>query len=508
MPSIRHPLIIALDLGTSSVRALLYDAQGRIQPGREVQIKYQQHLTGDGGVEFDADKLVAHTLKALKSLLRLCSAEELGRIAAVATSCFWHALVGVDKNGGAVTPIYSWADTRSKEEVERLITGGLDAAAYHRRTGCFVHSSYWPAKIAWLRSSEPSVVDKISLWLSFSDYLMLKVSGAAKTSLSIASATGLFNQQSGDWDDETLEMIGVPKERLPQIAAQDETFAASKSVGLPELDGIPWYPAYGDGACSNIGAGGVDTTRIVVNISTSGAIRVLTGPPRANVPEGLFQYRMDQDRWIIGGAVSNGGNAYAWLNESLRLPDRSRLEGELLRARPDSHGLTVLPFWAGERSPGWHAVASAAMVGLNLSTTPLEISQASMEAIGYSLRTLREDLLKTFPSATQVIVSGGAVEHSRYMPQLLASVFDSPVRRSLDPEPSGRGAALAVSERLGLLKSVGNSPDRLSRPILPDKSAAAAYAGGYSRFLTFYEMMMGKRLEQPVAKTEDTLRNV
>lgn len=500
-------LIVALDLGTSSVRALLYDARGRLQPGCEVQVKYRQQFTGDGGVEFDADKLVALTLRALKTLLRQITAEQRSKIVAVATSCFWHALIGVDAGGNAVTPIYSWADTRSKEEVAALIDGGIDAGEYHKRTGCFLHSCYWPAKIAWLCRTRPEAADKVAHWMSFSDYLQLKVDGDAKTSFSMASATGLMNQQAGDWDEQTLTSVAVKRKSLLDIAGANETFTASRAVGLTPLAGVPWFPAYGDGACSNIGAGGIDATRIVVNISTSGAIRVLTGSPQHRIPPGLFQYRMDRERWVIGGAVSNGGNVYAWLGDALQLKARISLETELLRQAPDSHGLTVLPFWAGERSPGWHAVASAALVGLNLSTTPLQLTQASLEAIGYSLRVLRDDLRSAFPAATQVIVSGGAVEHSRYMPQMLASVFETPVRRSLDPEPSGRGATLAVAEALGLLAGISETPDRLSRPIPPDARASEKYTAGYGRFRTLYDLLMGKPLDQPVAKTDDILRN-
>ena len=208
---------------------------------------------------------------------------------------------------------------------------------------------------------------------------------------------------------------------------------------------------------------------------------------------------------MIGGAVSNGGNVYAWLNRTLQLPGDAPLERELLKAKPDGHGLTVLPFWAGERSPGWHAIATASITGMNLSTTPLDLTQASMESVAYSIRTLRNDILSVFPVASQIIVSGGAVEHSKYMPQLLSNVINAPVRRSLDPEPSGRGAALAAAEQLGLLESIDKAPDRLSSLIQPDPVAAEIYERAHGRFEVLYDLLMGKELHQVKAKTEHLL---
>jgi gluconokinase len=502
-----RPLIVALDVGTSSTRALLYDAHGRLQSDRSVQIKYPQHFTPDGGVECDADKLLSDTLTALKKMLASCSPEEKKRIAAVGISCFWHALMGVDGAGRAVTPVYSWADTRSSVELERLHQA-LDPKSYHERTGAFLHSSYWPSKVLWLRQSQPHLYDRIRRFISFPDYLMMRLCGRAVTSLSIASGTGLLNEADASWDEKTLKEISLDKEMMPEIAAPGETVTVSKKE-IPALADVPCFLAYGDGACSNIGAGGVNDTRIVINISTSGAVRVLCPKPDRPIGPALFQYRMDDRRYVIGGAMSNGGNIYAWLLRTLQLgDDPAAAERRLAKAKPDGHGLTVLPFWAGERSPGWHAIASGSIVGLNLSTSPLDILQASMEGVAYTFRSLRRDILAAFPVATQLIVSGGAVENSVFLPKLLADVLNIPVRKSLDLEPSGRGAALAVAERIGALSALEKSPDRLSRPISPDPEAAKIYEAAHERYETLYKELIGRPLDAPTSKTEELLQSL
>src|SRR5262249_39935411 len=140
--------ILALDIGSSSVRAIVFDARGNEAVGShgeaiEVQLKYTQQTTSDGGVEMDADRLLALTVQCLRQVLRRAGTGRT-KIAGVGISCFWHSLMGVDGAGRAVTPIYSWADTRSAPYVRNLCAR-LDPAGYHARTGCELHPSFWPA---------------------------------------------------------------------------------------------------------------------------------------------------------------------------------------------------------------------------------------------------------------------------------------------------------------------------------------------------------------------------
>jgi gluconokinase len=487
MPTKRSdkPLIVALDIGSSSTRALLYDSSGRLQAGREVKIAYEQTLTRDGGVECDPDRLFALTLSALKKLVRACARPELERIAAIGISCFWHALMGVDAAGKAVTPLYSWADTRASSEAVTL-ADILDADDYHARTGAFIHSCFWPAKIAWLRRRDPRLADRVARWVSFPDYLAYRIGGEAATSISIASATGVYNQDTGRWDGRTLSAIGLEEGLLPRIALSEETFRPADRALVPRLPDVPWYPAYGDGACSNIGAGGVSAHRVVINLATSGAVRVLGADMRPGAEQGLFRYRFDSKRSVVGGALSNAGNVREWMLRTLNLRSRSKLEALLRKAEPVGHGLIAMPFWAGERSPGWSDAASGSVMGLNLSTSAADIAQAALESIAYTVRSVWSDIASVDPGARETIVSGGMAANSRYVRQLLADVLDCPVRVSRDPEPSGRGAALAISERLGALSDVSDSPDRLSAPILPDSEASEIYSSAYQRFQQIY----------------------
>ncbi len=172
----KKALILTLDMGTSSVRAMLFDAHGRALPGAEAQMACVQTTTGDGGVETDAEALLGLTTQCVQQLLKKTDKETLGRIAGVGLSCFWHSLVGVGANGRALTPLFSWADTRSQAQAQTLQTE-LDERAYHARTGCVLHTSYWPTKLRWLVETRGEVFGQVKQWMSFGEYAALRLFG-------------------------------------------------------------------------------------------------------------------------------------------------------------------------------------------------------------------------------------------------------------------------------------------------------------------------------------------
>ena len=127
------------------------------------------------------------------------------------------------------------------------------------------------------------------------------------------------------------------------------------------------------------------------------------------VPDGLWCYRVDGRRLLLGGSLSNGGSLYAWLTETLALPSRERLEEMLQAMEPDAHGLTMLPFLAGERSLGWAAAARAAIVGLSLATQPVDIVRAALETVAYRFSMIHERLREACPGLREIVGTGGAL---------------------------------------------------------------------------------------------------
>jgi gluconokinase len=471
-------MVIAVDVGTSSARAALYDAAGDAVAERFHQVAYRPRLTPDGGAELDPEMLFDAVVRCIDAVLAGGAPD---RVAAVGVSTFWHGLLGVDTAGRETTPVLLWADTRSAEDADVLRTA-VDEESMRRRTGCHLHPTYWPAKLRWLARVRPDEFGRTVGWGSFGEYLELRLFGVARTSVSMASGTGLLDQARVEWDDEALAASGIDASRLfplDDCTAPRRDLPPRWSRRWPALRGAAWFPAMGDGASSNIGSGCVDPGRIALNVGTSAALRIVTTDPPVP-PRGLWRYRVGRARSIVGGATSEGGNVFAWCHETLRLPGRDEMERALAAMAPTDR-LTVLPFLAGERSPGWRARRRAAIIGLGLDTGPLDILCAMLEAVALRL-ALVYDLLAPCATRDHVIVgSGAAVDRSPAWLQMIADAIGCPVVRSMEPEATSRGTALLALAALGALSDLGAMPPRLGPTIVPDPARHARYREALAR---------------------------
>jgi gluconokinase len=472
-------MVIALDLGTSSARATLYDARGRAVDGRFHQVAYAPATTHDGGVEHDPARVLEAAATCLDAVVRAARHDD---VRAVGVTAFWHGLLGFDAAHRPVTPLLMWADSRSTREAG-LLHDALDEGALHARTGCHLHASYWPAKLRWLARERPADVRRIVRWGSIGEHLELAFFGEAATSLSMASGTGLLDQEAQRWDAEALAAAGIEAAHLfPLVSLADgrRGLRAPWAGRWPALRGVPWFPAVGDGAASNVGSDCVDPGRIALNVGTSAALRIVTdaaAPP----PRGLWRYRLDRRRSLLGGATSEGGNVYAWCREVLRLPDDEAVERALAGRAPDGHGLTVLPFLAGERAPGWRGGRRAAITGLSLDTTALDVVHAALEAVTLRLALVYALLAPYAAPDHLVVASGGALSRSRAWTQMLADALGRPVHCSPESEATSRGAALLALESLGVLADVTAARAPLGEVVAPDPARHARYAAALER---------------------------
>ncbi len=480
--------VLAIDIGTSGVRASLFDERGREIDGASVRIQQTLSEISDLAI-MDAEagfELVTQTIDALVDQPYQTGAQ----IQLIAISCFWHSLLGVDAHGLATTPVFGWADTRAAAAVKEL-RNRFDETAVHARTGCRFHPSYWPAKLLWLRSAHPQAVASTSRWVSFGEYVVRRLSGETAASVSMASGTGLFNQWLLEWDRELIEALRIPDESLPEISSTGQAsrrLRAEYAARWPVLSEARICPPIGDGAANTIGSGCTTREQAALMIGTSGAMRVLyEGGPPAELPAALWCYRADRKRVIVGGALSDGGGLHRWIKESL-LPndDSETIEAALEILEPDAHGLTVLPFWAGERSTGWSTEARGAILGLTLRTQPIEILRAAMEAIAYRFALIARALDHLAPGAA-IFASGTALRSSPVWTQIIADVLGRSVVLSEAREASVRGAALLALEAAGKIQSITGLPVRVEQTFEPNMSRHVHYQEGLKRQQRIYE---------------------
>ena len=420
--------VLALDIGSSSVRAQRFDRHG------------------DADGELRQEEYEAEDPAEVASAIRRVLADDEPD----ATSCFAHSLVAVDRDWNALTPILGWRDTRSAGAAEWLAQR-LDAQEVHARTGAFLHTSFWPAKLAWLAETEPEIFRRAAWFVSFPDYLR----GSPETSLSLASSSGLLDLTTHDWDEELLTTLGIDRERLAQIAD---------------------VPVWIDAACSNVGAGCTSRDRAALMVGTSGALRLLYESERPQPKPGLFLYAVDERRVVEGGALSDGGNLHDWLEQTL-----ADASGSLVKRDPRDHGLVFLPFLGGERSTGWNPHGRGTIQGFTFATTPLDLRQAAYEGVAFRFAAIADRL----PDVRDVVATGAALLHDRDWIQIMADALARPVTVSAVPEASLRGAAVLALERLG--HEAGEAP--IAEVVEPRPDRADAYRTAREAHQSLYDAL-------------------
>lgn len=463
-------LVLAVDIGTSSLRTALFQPDAARILSSTSQKIYPLRVTPDGGAELSSRDLLRAAEEALEeTLARYRSAKDLASrpIVAVGGSCFWHSFLGLDAKGKAITPVYTWADGRCREDAARL-REKFSETKIHARTGCMLRASFWPARMRWLKRTRPGLFAKVRCWISPGDWLWMQWTGVRGVGTSMASGTGLFNPHRLQWDAELLGHCGLKAEAL---GSPSDKAVRAPACRFRELRAADFYPPLGDGAASNLGSGAVHPDLAAINFGTSGAVRVVLRKLSHPVPHGLFCYRVDAERYLVGGAVSNAGNLRAWCLRELRLPeDPAVLEKALVRAEKKAHGLTVLPFWVSERAPTWCEEIPGTLLGLNQSTTALDLLLACTEATYHRLAQIMELLPLPGPGAARFIVSGG-IQRSPEAVRRMADVLGRPLLPSVEHEASLRGAAVFALEKSGCVPAAA----AVEKAVRPRPEAARSY---------------------------------
>jgi len=508
------PLILTIDIGTSSVRALLYDRQARLVSGIGAQERYEVRSAADGTSADDPDEALARIWRCLDATLAQAGqlAEQIG---AVALDTLVSNIMAIDASGHPLTPLITYADTRNAADAEAL-RRDLDEHAVHQRTGCLLRTSYWPARLAWFRRTQPDIWRYAARWITIGEYLELQLFGEARASYSVASWSGLLDRHALAWDAPLLDRLSLTPAQFSPLADVDAPLRGLRGRGhdgrayaerWPALRDVPWFPAIGDGAAANVGSGAISPDRIALTVGTTGALRVVQ-PEVAEVPPGLWCYRVDRRHALLGGATSEGGNVYAWLRETLNLGAPDAIEQALATLPPGAHGITVLPFLAGERSPGWAGDVRATIHGLGLNTTPIEILRASLEAIAYRFALIFEKLetedvrlvsnsqiqgSSPKPQASRLIASGGALLSSPAWIQIIADTLGRRVVASEEREATSRGVALLALESLGTIRSLDELPAADGAVYEPNNANHTIYQAAIQRQRDLYERFYSKQ---------------
>lgn len=434
----RGPYVLGIDVGSTASRGGLYDASGRPVKGSKQRIAHEFSTGIDGTSAIDADQVVDECREVIDGVVAFVKENKL-EVSAVIMDSFASSLILVSRKGKALTRCVTYADSRCAPYVGTL-REELDEQEYHARTGVRFHTSYHPARLAWLREEHPELLAKTDVVMTIGEYVYFQLAGIRGVATSTAAWSGIVNLRTGEPDVEILDAVGVDKHVIQPLFDPDEP-AYPEATGWKRLNGLPWFHAIPDGWPSNIGPGAVDENTVAVAAATSGAMRVVLPEIPERVPAGLWCYRLSASSCIVGGALNDVGRAVAWLERTLAPVEREEL-AEALLAEPDDDTPFVLPFFSGERATGWAANARAAFARVSDDTSVLDMWRATVEGLALSYGRIAEELETLGVSADRVIASGRVTsEHPAWL-QVLADTLRTPVVPLAMKRATLRGTAL------------------------------------------------------------------
>ncbi len=486
-------LVIGLDVGTGSVKALAVDREGQLVG--QASRSYALYTPESGAAEQDAEEVTQACLEALADVASQVTEQSIG---GVAISAAMHTLLPI-KDGQAISHATIWADTRAHESAQALQQASLSQFA--RETGCGLHYLYHPARLRHLAATQPVEFDATDHFIALRDYVVLKLTGRLSTDIGLASSTGLLNLHTHDWHDASLELAGISRAKLPDLTGmfdivgkiQPEVFE-----NTPSLHHCPVIAGSSDGAFSNIGAGNTQPRELTINVGTSGAIRLNQSESPASLDPGLWCYLMpgqsretNPTQFMIGGAVNNAGLALQWLARQLGIGSDEQLTKLIEEAgaiEPGNSGLTFLPYLSGERSPHWLPNAKASWHGLSLHHGPAHLTRSVLEAVCFTLADVHDRLRQSADLPTQARLTGGITQSAVWM-QMLADILNLELLPTQAGDASARGAAMLGHIALGHVNCLSDFlPPDASQAIQPQQPEA--YQQARSRFHDLFREMI------------------
>lgn len=504
---------LGVDIGTTSTKAVLYDEDGRLIDS--FSQGYPLYRDPSGMAEQDPEILMNAVFSVIKqgaAAVKLSG----GQVLAVSFSSANQSLIALDRDFQPLSRAITWADTRARVVADELKKTPAGRELY-RRTGTPIHPMSPLTKLLWLRQAKPDWLAQTAYFGDIKSYLFYRLFHRFKVDISIASCTGMMDLKTGDWDPQALKLTGVTKDQLPVIVngttvEQGLIPAAQEATGLTE-DTKFVYGAF-DGALSNVGVGAVQKNTVAITIGTSAAVRVVTDQPVIDPEERLFCYAVDQDHWVVGGPLNNGGAVFQWAVEHLVDPAAAKNEGvdpytlanDVIATVPaGSHGLLFHPFLGGERAPLWDANARGSFFGLSQLHTRADMLRAVMEGINMNIATVFGAVTDLVGTPKTVTATGGFA-NSPVWRQMMADVLNCPVAIPESFESGCLGALVMAMLATGRLKRLEDVSTLLG-PVEHYQPTTAAVAT-YQQYLPLFT-----RVEQlltpayaPIVRLQDQLK--
>ena len=505
--------MVGIDIGTTSTKAVLFSEKGEVI--QQENIGYPLYTPDSSTAEQNPEEIFQAVLQALSRIMKLHSDKKLSFIS---FSSAMHSVIAVDDQNKPLTPCITWADNRS-EAWSRKIKNELNGHEIYKRTGTPIHPMSPLSKIAWLVNEFPDIASKATKYIGIKEYIFKKFFDRYVVDHSLASATGMMNLKTLDWDEEALQIAGITRSQLSDLVPTTKLFSGC-DPSLAEVIGIdpqtPFVIGASDGVLSNLGVNAIRKGEIAVTIGTSGAIRTIINEPKTDEKGRIFCYALTEKHWVIGGPVNNGGMVLRWIRDefaSSEIETAKRLgidPYEVLtriaeRVRPGADGLLFHPYLAGERAPLWNPDVRGSFFGLTMSHKKEHMIRAALEGVIYNLYTVFLALTECMDGPVTRIQATGGFARSSVWRQMMSDIFESEVVVPESYESSCLGACILGLYATGEIESFDVVSEMIGNTYkhLPKEEAVNEYRQLLPIFIN-----LSRILEKDYAKIADYQRNL
>lgn len=475
------PCILAVDVGTTNLKAGIVRADGRVL--RVVQRELPLMRDESGRAEHDPHGL----WDAFREVCRQACEGYGAQTGALVLSAYQLSLLAVDEGGEPLSAIITLLDTRPQQTFPQLLER-VDVHHLYRRTGCPPLFHYPLSKIFWLQSTHPDVFARARWLVGVKDYLIHRLTGQWVTEASLGTATQLMNLHTLRWDEYALGVLALEAERLPTPVPAEEVLAELLPAVCAQLGMAPGcrlVPGVYDGGAVAIGIGAMPERTSAINLGTTAMLRAALPQPILDSDPAmrLQTCYLACGRWFPGGAINNAGVTLRWLRDNVLHIDYETMNREA-EAVTDSAGLFFLPFLSGERNPQIGNSASGVFFGLRGYHGRGHIVRAVMEGVGFALRIVADALQQNGVTPAEVRIGGGGSRSSLWL-QTMANILGVPLQVSRVEEPGLVGSAILGYTALGVYPDVVQATQAMVQPgrrYVPDARAVEEYQKKYAFF--------------------------
>ena len=454
-------MILALDQGTTSTRAIVFDLNWR--PRALSQVPLEQHFPKPGWVEHDAEEIWRASLSVGRAAIAQAGGPE--RIAAIGlTNQRETAVVWERATGRPIHRAIVWQDRRTADLCARLAQSGR-AAEVKQLSGLELDPYFSASKIAWILDHVEGARGRAQRGElcagTIDSWLMFKLSGGAHvTDVTNASRTSLFDLQKLDWSDALIDLFGVPARLLPEVRPCAGLFAEAVAEHFGAA--VPITGVAGDQQASLVGHGALQAGAAKITYGTGAFLMANVGDHPAWSERrllGTVGYQAQgRTAWALEGSIFSAGSAVQWLRDGLQLFETSADSEALALSLKDNDGVYLVPAFTGLGAPWWAPHARGGVLGLTRDSRPAHFARAALEALGYQTHDLLQALAADGAPPAAVLKADGGVTANGFAMQFLADITGVPVERPAFQELTALGAARLAAIGAGLIDTLEIAP--------------------------------------------------